>query len=172
MDTPVIITLTAEDIAAAQRLTALAAFRDPKTIRRLTVIWAACALFMLGLFALADLKGWELARAAAVFAALAAFSVGAFPLLLTYFLGPRAALRNFQQNNALQEAVAFSWSDAGLKVVAETGNSLTPWPYFLKLRENDAVMLLHHTDLAYRCIPKRALTGAQADDIRRRMPAA
>ncbi len=49
----------------------------------------------------------------------------------------------------------------------EQGGATIPWSDFLKWADNDRVFLLFQGPRLFNMLPKRALTAAQIDDLRR-----
>ena len=95
-------------------------------------------------------------------------AVGGFvaPRLMIRYRIPRAARKIHGQQKALQQPVEVEFAANGLRTTAPAGTSLTPWPHYRKMREDQHVMLFYQSDALFQFVPKRALPGSQADEVR------
>ena len=80
------------------------------------------------------------------------------------FIG-KSARRIFEQQKLLQEETTITWSETGWRTATEHSVTDLPWGYFVKILENEHVILLYQSDLLFNFIPKSVLTPAQATDI-------
>ncbi len=81
-------------------------------------------------------------------------------------LGPRAR-RHFRQQKALHGQTEIVWSDAAIRLRAPKGMVELDWTDFVSWAENDITFILMQTDNLMNGIPKRILTAADIDDLRR-----
>jgi hypothetical protein len=70
-------------------------------------------------------------------------------------IAPKAK-RVFRQQQGLRRAHEVSWSDIGLTVSGEDGQSTTRWADFHRVREFDDQFMLFLSDAVFFMIPKRA----------------
>jgi hypothetical protein len=158
--------LTADDLVSAARLFSLDGFRRPRVIASFAMLFVILATLVTLAFSPeteADVVGrlpFIITVAALPFLAMA----GIFMVLI-----PIGARRVYEQQRSIQGEMLVGWSDAGLHVDSEYGSFDMPWSHFGKWLENGAVFLVFESPRLYRIIPKRVLTAAQADSLRRHL---
>ena len=59
-----------------------------------------------------------------------------------------------------------SWDADGLLAETPQSRVLVRWADYVKRRENDAVILLYHSDPLFQFLPKRAFDAAQLASLR------
>lgn len=85
---------------------------------------------------------------------------------------PRRARQQYRQHQQLQLPVRASWDEAAIELTNDWGRLRHPWTGFVRMAENDAVILLFFNDCGFYVLPRAALTDDQRDDIHRLASAA
>ncbi len=87
-------------------------------------------------------------------------------ILLNNFLQlPRRIHRIYAQQKALHDLVEVTWTDAEIWMRSSHGNSTFKWSDFLKVYNNEKVVILLQSDALFNFIPVRALSDEQAASI-------
>ncbi len=79
---------------------------------------------------------------------------------------PRAARKQFSRARSLFREVQVSWSADSITMETANGYSRHTWDEFANWAENKSVLGMFYTDRVFAFIPKRALSSAQADELR------
>ena len=104
--------------------------------------------------------------------AIAAGTIGGFGFwslllasihLVNYLLIPARSRRAFAQQKMLHHRVDVDWSDEGVRLMSEPGNSSFDWRDFTRVEQGRDVILLFQSDYLFNFIPRRALSADQAD---------
>ncbi|WP_353230559.1 YcxB family protein [Novosphingobium sp.] len=91
------------------------------------------------------------------------FVIGA--LSVQYFLIPRLARKNFDQQKTLQDHVELVWTDVEIIRKTARSQSTLSWSDFRKMYRSKQVVVLMQSDRAFNHIPLRALTPEQTASI-------
>ena len=86
--------------------------------------------------------------------------VAIYPLY-RYVLLPNQVKKIFTQQTELNSPFELEFTDTGLTVSNEFGNSIRPWKNFIKWKENSELIMLYHSDVMYSIIPKRFFSDSQ-----------
>ncbi|UXA68203.1 YcxB family protein [Xanthomonas prunicola] len=72
---------------------------------------------------------------------------GVIGLALSHVWGlPRRIKRLHAQQASLRHIYTYAWDENGLEVTWADGHFRRPWSDYIRVRENDRVLLLHHND--------------------------
>jgi len=159
------ITIGEEDYVGANRVWFLHYLRRRKVLVRYALLLASLAA------ALAMLE-WSGGGGAAGILRVVAFAIvgGGAGLLLCngigYVLLPRRARRLFRQNPSFYKSYHYHWSDDGLAYRSERESGMRPWKDFYRWSDGSEALLLMLNEQLFYIIPRRALTDAQAEDLR------
>lgn len=86
---------------------------------------------------------------------------------------PRQIARIHRQQASLHAHYTYSWDDEWLRVSSDHVQAKRRWSDYRKLRENEDLFLLYHSDVMFEVFPKAWFNGqAQMDEFRRRAPLA
>lgn len=158
-----VIQLGLEDIKQAQRLHFWQFVRSRRGMIRIAVSCVrATALFALVLLLV---KGKTGVSPILAFALASPFIVMACSAAVIFLFGNRLARKALDQQKTLRTPYRVSWTDLGISVESEYGDTRMPWGEFRKLREDRHLILLYESDRLYRLIPKRCFTPAQLADF-------
>jgi YcxB-like protein len=166
MDSPVVVNLTEDDIVAAYKLYLWSYMRDPKALRRLTLLWIGAQAIPLIVYVLSGMDSNGFLEFLAYLEAVIAIAIFIFPLLMAFLSGPRTARRHFREMKILQGPIKYAWSPDGLRETTQTSTSLIPWNHIPKWREDDKTFIVFASSALYRCMPKHFMTQMQIDDLR------
>jgi len=159
------IELVEQDHIDANRAWMLLFLRQPKTIARFALLLAGAAIVLASLEWVEGGGADEIIRIAAVAAA-----AGGGGLLLClglgYLLIPRRARRLFRQSATAGRPYRYAWSDEGLSFRSDTESGTRAWQDFYRWGESSRGVLLLLNERLFYIIPRRALTAAQAEDLR------
>jgi uncharacterized integral membrane protein len=72
---------------------------------------------------------------------------------------PRQIARVFQQQKELSAPLEIELSEDGFKLSHQYGSVTIPWKDFAKWKEDQDLILLYRSDLAFTMLPKRFLAG-------------
>jgi hypothetical protein len=86
-------------------------------------------------------------------------------LLMNYLLIPARARRAFAQQKALHHRVEVDWSDEGVGLVSEQGDSNFDWQDFVMVEHGRDVILLFQSEYLFNFIPRRAFPAGEAADF-------
>jgi Ca2+/Na+ antiporter len=148
--------LKEDDLIDATRLHTWTALSARKTALFLVVAVIAVCAFLSGS---GKLDVWGIVVAVVLVAP-------AVLVVMNYTFLPMNARRMYHQQKSLQETMAVEWADDGLSWDGQSGNSRTPWTYYVKWSEDRRLFLLYHSDRMHQILPKRVLSPAGIDSIR------
>jgi len=81
---------------------------------------------------------------------------------------PRQVAKIHRQQASLHVRYTYSWDNEWLSVASEHVQAKRQWSDYTKLRENEEVLLLYHSDVMFEVFPKAWFNGrAQLDEFRR-----
>jgi hypothetical protein len=100
------------------------------------------------------------------------FAMLLMAVAVQFVVVPRRIKKAFLQFKDFAGAQEYLFTDDGVTVKDQRGESTIPWGKYVKWVEDDTVLLLFQTDNLLNFIPKRCLAGEQMDDIRRAITAA
>ncbi|WP_313145768.1 YcxB family protein [Stenotrophomonas sp.] len=81
---------------------------------------------------------------------------------------PRQVAKIHRQQASLHAHYTYSWDEEWLSVASEHVQAKRRWSDYTKLRENEEVLLLYHSDVMFEVFPKAWFNGqAQMDEFRR-----
>ena len=81
---------------------------------------------------------------------------------------PRQVARIHRQQASLHAHYTYSWDEEWLSVASEHVQAKRRWSDYIKLRENEEVLLLYHSDVMFEVFPKAWFNAqAQMDEFRR-----
>jgi hypothetical protein len=86
--------------------------------------------------------------------------VAIYPLY-RYVILPNRIKKIFTQQKELHSPFEIEFTDAGMIMSNEFGNSIRPWRNFNKWKENKELIMLYHSDVMYSILPKRLFTDPQ-----------
>ena len=161
----VCIELVERDYVDANRAWMLRTLRRPGTLVRYALLIGGLAAFLSVLEWTGD-GGW---RGIADSVALALVGGGGALLVghgLGFLLVPRRVRRIFRQTASLGKPWHYAWSDAGLGYRSDGEIGFLPWTDFYRWIEGSRGFLLMLNEQVFYIIPRRALTTAQAEDLR------
>jgi hypothetical protein len=159
------IELVEQDYIDANRAWMLLYLRRPRILGRYALLLASVAVFLAAL-------EWTGGGGLRGVIRLAAFAVagGGTGLLLCHGLGylllPRRARRIFRQTASLGKPYHYRWSEQGIDYRSEGDNGHRAWVDFYRWCDSTKVLLLMLNEQLFYIIPRRALTAAQAEDLR------
>ncbi|MBO9737986.1 YcxB family protein [Xanthomonas axonopodis pv. begoniae] len=129
------VTISLEDHLAAQRLHAR------HYAKRLLVFLAVLLLIGAGLLHLSG------ARALIGPVLIGGGGGGLIGLALLHVWGlPRRIKRLHAQQASLRHTYTYAWDENGLEITWADGHLRRPWSDYIRIRENDRVLLLYHND--------------------------
>ncbi len=155
----VVFTPTEADTIAAYRRHNLALFWSRRLLVALVVSLALVAGFVAVMLP-GDLFGMGLILS------VAALGGVLVPAAMIRWRLPAAAKRIHAQQRDLQRAITLIADADGLRTETETGHSRTPWPDYLRWREDERVILLYRSDALFQFIPTRILDTRQRAAMR------
>lgn len=81
---------------------------------------------------------------------------------------PRQVAKIHRQQASLHAHYTCSWDEEWLSVASEHVQAKRRWSDYAKVRENEEVLLLYHSDVMFEVLPKAWFNGqAQMDEFRR-----
>jgi hypothetical protein len=81
--------------------------------------------------------------------------------LYRYVILPNRVKKIFTQQKELSSPFELEFTDTGMTMSNEFGNSIRPWKNFIKWKENSELIMLYHSDVMYSIIPKRIFPDSQ-----------
>ena len=146
-------------ISAKDYLAALRLHRKRAVSRQLLVLSVVAAG---GLFAL--VLGYRLIGFILIGAGIGGL-IG--ELVQSRLLLPRRAEKIYDQQASLRATYTYTWDESGLSVSSENGHASRPWSDYVKLLENDQLLLLYHSDIMFEIFPRSWFSSQeQADEFR------
>jgi hypothetical protein len=93
-----------------------------------------------------------------------AMGVGALlgEFILDRWLLPRRAYKLHQQHRDFAHPFTYSWTSDAIEARGISGQSHRPWTTYHKVRENEQLVLLYHSDNLFEMFPKRWFSDASA----------
>ena len=73
------------------------------------------------------------------------------------------AKRLYAQQVELRMPITFTWDDRQVTVTTERSTSSTPWTDYLRVLQDDELVLLYLNDLLFQIVPKRAFDADELD---------
>ncbi|WP_414614577.1 YcxB family protein [Stenotrophomonas geniculata] len=132
-----------------------------KAVRVLVGVLLACAV--IGVVALATDHHFSglILVCGGVGGAISAFAQSRLTL-------PRQVAKIHRQQASLHAHYTYSWDEEWLSVASEHVQAKRRWSDYAKVRENEEVLLLYHSDVMFEVLPKAWFNGqAQMDEFRR-----
>lgn len=86
-------------------------------------------------------------------------------LLVQYVVVPWNARRHFRQSTALQDEITVTWDNDRIRLSGARGVTDFSWSDFHRWSEDEALLLLYHSDAVFNMIPKAALSVMQCQSI-------
>jgi len=167
MNRKVTFKLNQLDLRRAGRLHVFSAMRDPRTVIRVSVIWAAAIAVLVGFLYLAAMPWPELLENLPLFALIMAAATFGVAFVFPLALGPIVIRRRFRQDKLLRQAATASWDEHAYQVEQPGIYNRILWGDYSKWREDRHLFMFFRSDYSYQVLPKRALTQEQIEDIRR-----
>lgn len=97
-----------------------------------------------------------------------AFWGGLLVLLVSYvFTMPRQTRKVFGEQKGFQYPLTLSWSESGIEVQNQQGRAVLPWDDLFRWAEDQHIILFFHSSRVFHMLPRRVLSDAQWDDVRR-----
>lgn len=97
-----------------------------------------------------------------------AFWGGLLVLLVSYvFTMPRQTRKVFGEQKGFQYPLTLSWSESGIEVQNQQGRAVLPWGDLFRWAEDQHIILFFHSSRVFHMLPRRVLSDAQWDDVRR-----
>lgn len=152
------LTLTADDYIAANKLFTIKTFISRWRIAAYLLI---VAIFVLSLFA-----PQSSLSAFTPFYIVIALSF-ALPFYQYFYVARAAARKSYAAQKTLRYETTVAWTEENVTMTNQQGGATIPWSDFLKWAENDRVVLLFQGPRLFNMLPKRVLTAAQIDDLKR-----
>jgi hypothetical protein len=84
-------------------------------------------------------------------------------LIVSTAILPRRALRIHHQRKEFSSPTTYSWDNEFLITSSRDGHAKKRWKDYLRLREDDGMLLLYHSDDLFQMVPKRWFSNA--DDL-------
>ena len=156
---------TEEDIVAGSRDWFRRALVQPRIKGALYVATLAGALLGAA-FALQAGGPPERALRAAAFGALAGLLLLGGILALRYAMLPGQALRAFRQNKTIHAPYTYAWTDDGISWESEAANACVAWRDLYRWGEGRSAFLFAVSERGVHFVPRRALSEAEATDLR------
>ena len=158
-------TPTEEDIVAGSRDWFRRAVRQPRM--KGAVYVAALAGALLGAaFALQGGAPPVHALRAAGIGALAGLLLIGSVLALRWAMLPGQALRAFRQNRTTHKEYSYAWSDEGIRWESEASSARILWCDLYRWGEGPSAFLFAVSERGVHFVPRRALSEAEAADLR------
>ncbi len=88
-------------------------------------------------------------------------------LTVAFVFTPRRARRLFRQQRALDREFSFAWTDERVVFRSDTSMSDMPWSDYHDWFETEAVFAFGLNEQLFHFAPKRAMSAAAIDDLRR-----
>ncbi|MGU3389414.1 YcxB family protein [Sphingomonas sp. M1A8_2b] len=155
---------TVEDYIAVSRGSFLRALR-----RRQFKLWVICVPLVAGMVGVAI----DIGDSGRVSIPAFLYGVGAGILWLTavwtaiFALAPRRARRLFHQQRSLDRTFSLAWTDERLTFKSDTSMSDMPWSDYHGWFETRDIFAFGLNEQMYHFAPKRAMSTAMIDDLRR-----
>ncbi|MBE9605955.1 YcxB family protein [Acetobacteraceae bacterium H6797] len=74
--------------------------------------------------------------------------------------------RQFADARMMRSEITYHWSEEGLSFESAYGTGHVPWEDFLDIRQDQSQALFYEHRFVYRLLPLRAMSEAQARDLR------
>jgi hypothetical protein len=132
-----------------------------KTVKVLVGVLLACAVIGVVALATDHLFSGLILVCGGVGGAISAFAQSRLTL-------PRQVAKIHRQQASLHAHYTYSWDEEWLSVASEHVQAKRRWSDYAKVRENEEVLLLYHSDVMFEVLPKAWFNGqAQMDEFRR-----
>jgi hypothetical protein len=95
----------------------------------------------------------------APFAGAGAF-IGEYVVAYVYL--PRKVEKLHSQQKGLAGQFTYSWDAQHVEAQSNTGSSRRPWNHYAKVKEDDYVFLLYHSDSMFEMLPKSWFPSSDA----------
>lgn len=148
--------ISVDDFLAAQRL-----HRRP-VMRRLFIVLAV--MFVLGVLMMT--MGYFMLGAIFVGAGAGGF-IG--ELFVSRFSRARKLRRIYRQQASFRASYTYSWDEESLKAESETGQGRRLWTDYIRIREDERMFLLYHSDVMFEMLPKSWFRDQDQVDAFRRL---
>ncbi|MDR2875990.1 MAG: YcxB family protein [Methylobacillus sp.] len=137
--------------------------------RRGINITVIVALVLLGFIAAFALNPGQLLRTLGILiVCLIAILVIAHFLIIPY-----QVRKIFREQKTLHVPYVWTWTEQGLEIRSEKyGHTTYPWSDLFRWEEDQHIFLFYHSSRLFSMLPRRVLSEAQADDLRRCIQAA
>lgn len=146
-------TIEVDDLIAAQRLHRAAADRRFLMLDLGLAVAGLALILAAHPSLLAILPIWGCSIGAMLVGA--GVTTGVLQWVASKTLQPRFWKRLYAQQKSLHAPITCRFDDTGLALSTPLGQGHRPWSHYIRLRENDAVILLYHSDILFDLIPKR-----------------
>lgn len=161
----VTFTPTEADVVAGTRDWFLRALRQPRMKGAIYV--AALAGALLGAaFALQSAAPPAHALRGGGIGALAGLLLIAVILAARWAMLPGQVLRVFRQNKTIRHPYTYHWTDEGISFESETANAHVAWRDLYRWGEGRSAFLFAVSERGVHFVPRRALSEAEAADLR------
>lgn len=84
-----------------------------------------------------------------------------------FFTVPRQTRKAYQEQKGFQYPLTLTWSDDGIEVQNQQGRATFPWADLFRWAEDRHIILFYHSSRLFQMLPRRVLSEAQVDDLRR-----
>ncbi|MGU3421824.1 YcxB family protein [Methylobacterium sp. D54C] len=156
-----------DDLIHMQRLTLFLNYRRPRVILALAAMPIMFAVAFAGLIGIMDGRVRTVDLISLALLILVLYGVIATIIALRWLLVPRQARRMLSESPAAKSPVQLAWSTDGLTANSTYGTGTIPWQDLHGWAENDHVFAIYMTRGVAQTLPKRLLSDAQVDDLRR-----
>lgn len=85
-----------------------------------------------------------------------------FEYLCAYVYLPRKVAKTLTQQKDLAGQFTYSWSAEHIESQSNIGSSRRPWNHYIKVKEDEHIFLLYHTDNLFEMLPKPWFRSAEA----------
>ena len=154
-----------EDVVAGARDWFFRVLRQPRMKGAIYLALLAGALLGAAFALQSGAPSRQALRAAALGALAGLLLIGAI-LAIRYALLPGQTRRSFRQNKTLHIPCTYAWTDEALSWRSEAANGRILWPDLHRWGEGKCAFLFAVSDRGMHIIPRRALSEAEAADLR------
>ncbi|WP_336986330.1 YcxB family protein [Altererythrobacter aquiaggeris] len=149
--------ITEQDVVRATKLGA--ARKLPIPVLPLILIGLAVALFAMR---------WDRMEESAIGTALAPalLALIVVVVLVQYLIIPWNARRHYRQSASLKDEITAQWDAKRIEIKGEHGSLKFDWSDFHRWSEDQAIILLYHSEQAFNAVPKSALDDHQLSSIK------
>lgn len=134
-------TITFEDFVAAQRL------HRRRPVRLQMILCSVLALLGAGLLMLGHR-----------YPGVVLLGIGgggwAGEAVMSFVYLPWKYRRLYRQQASLRAAYTYAWDADNLRVSSAAGQAARPWKHYLRMREDERMFLLYHSDMMFEMLPK------------------